>query len=439
VTLRLPLAHGLHARPAARLAELARGYDADVRIVPAATPDATPCRLRSPSAIMALGLRHGDALILMASGPAAQAAIDALADLIETGMGELRPLDQAPVPAAAPAPAPAATAPSAPLQAGERLIAVTAAAGYAIGQAAWLERPEPPRAAASEGAATERARFAQGRAVLAADLDGRAQAQEGSEQAGILIAHRQLLDDEDILDAVDDGIAQGESASQAWHAVMQARAAALRAAPDPHIAQRADDFVDLEWQLQWHLAGQTPPPVALPDAAIVIARDLVPSQVAALSAGQVAGLVTAQGGPTSHVAIIAASTGIPALVAAGPRVLSIAPGTPLLLDATGGMLTVDPDAATWAAAQAEADRRAARKAAAQAAAGEEGRTRDGLRIEVCANLGKRSEAAPAVAAGAEGCGLLRTEFLFLDRASAPSEDEQAEDYTAIAQALDGRP
>jgi hypothetical protein len=120
------------------------------------------------------------------------------------------------------------------------------------------------RARASDGAAAERARFAQGRAALAADLDGRAQAQEGSEQAGILIAHRQLLDDEDILDAVDDGIAQGDSASQAWHAVMQARAAALRAAPDPHIAQRADDFVDLEWQLQWHLAGQTPPPVALP-------------------------------------------------------------------------------------------------------------------------------------------------------------------------------
>ena len=181
VTLRLPLAHGLHARPAARLAELARGYDADVRIVPAATPDATPCRLRSPSAIMALGLRHGDAMILMASGPAAQAAIDALADLIETGMGELRPLDQTPAPAAAPAPpAPDATVPSAPLQAGERLIAVTAAAGYAIGQAAWLERPEPPRGAASDGAAAERARFAQGRAALAADLDGRAQAQEGS-------------------------------------------------------------------------------------------------------------------------------------------------------------------------------------------------------------------------------------------------------------------
>jgi phosphocarrier protein FPr/phosphocarrier protein len=259
------------------------------RIVPAATPDATPCRLRSPSAIMALGLRHGDALILMASGPAAQAAIDALADLIETGMGELRPLDRRPF-----RPQRLPRLPRLPLlhllrcKPGERLIAVTAAAGYAIGQAAWLERPEPPRAA-SEGAAAERARFAQGRAALAADLDGRAQAQEGSEQAGILIAHRQLLDDEDILDAVDDGIAQGDSASQAWHAVMQARAAALRAAPDPHIAQRADDFVDLEWQLQWHLAGQTPPPVALPDAAIVIAAISCPRRLPRCLPGRLPG------------------------------------------------------------------------------------------------------------------------------------------------------
>jgi phosphocarrier protein FPr/phosphocarrier protein len=223
-----------------------------------------PCRLRSPSAIMALGLRHGDALILMASGPAAQAAIDALADLIETGMGELRPLDQAPVPAAA------AACPG--CHCSICSAASRRAADRGDSRRRLCHRPgrlaRTPRTAARQasGAAAERARFAQGRAALAADLDGRAQAQEGSEQAGILIAHRQLLDDEDILDAVDDGIAQGESASQAWHAVMQARAAALRAAPDPHIAQRADDFVDLEWQLQWHLAGQTrrPSPCPMP-------------------------------------------------------------------------------------------------------------------------------------------------------------------------------
>lgn len=439
-TLRLPLAHGLHARPAARLAELAKSYDADVRIVPAATPQATPCRLRSPSAVMALGLRHGDELTLLASGPAAAAVIEALADLIATGMGELRPLGQQAAPTSAPAHKPAESVDTSPIAPGERLMAVTAAAGYAIGQAAWLERPEPPRSAHAAGdAGVEIARFTQALTTFRAALEQRAQDQAGSEQAAILTAHRHLLDDEDILESVGDAMARGDSASLAWQRTMQARAATLRAAPDPHIAQRADDFIDLEWQLQWHLAGQEPPAVSLPEAAIVIARDLVPSQVAALSPAQVAGLVTAQGGPTSHVAIIAASKGIPALVAAGPRVLSIAPGTPLLLDATGATLTVDPDAATWATAQAEAARRQARKAAAQAASGLEGRTSDGLRIEVCANLGKRSEAAPAVANGAEGCGLLRTEFLFLDRASAPDEDEQTADYTAIAQALDGRP
>jgi phosphocarrier protein FPr/phosphocarrier protein len=308
-----------------------------------------------------------------------------------------------------------------------------------MGRAARLERPAPPRAMDSAGAQAESARLAQALAALAADLDARARAPDAGEQAAILSAHRLLLDDEDILADVQAAIARGHSASQAWQETMESRAAALRAAPDPHIAQRAADFIDLEWQLQWHLAGQVPPATALAPDAIVIADDLVPSQVAALPADGVAGIVTALGGPTSHVAIIAASKGIPALVAAGPRVLQIAPDTPLLLDATGGTLTVAPDAATWATAQAEAARRQARKDAAQAASGLEGRTRDGLRIEVCANLGKRAEAAPAVAAGAEGCGLLRTEFLFLDRASAPSEDEQTDDYAAIAQALDGRP
>ncbi|WP_432788026.1 phosphoenolpyruvate--protein phosphotransferase [Novosphingobium rhizosphaerae] len=438
-TLRIPLAHGLHARPAARLAELARTFDAEVRIVPEATPQAAPVRLRSPSAVMALGLRHGDAMALLASGPAAQAAIDALAELIATGMGEGRPLPEtAPAPVVVTPNEPAVAAPAA-LQPGERLHAVTAAAGYAIGAAAWLERPEPPRAAHGQGADAESTRFARALQTLGTDLDRRAQADASGEQAAILAAHRLLLDDEDILADVHAGIARGQSASLAWQHTMETRAAALRAAPDPHIAQRAADFIDLEWQLQWHLAGQEPPAATLPANAIIIAPDLVPSQVAALPVGQVAGIVTAQGGPTSHVAIIAASKGIPALVAAGPRVLDIAPGTPLLLDATGAMLTVSPDAPTWAAAQAEAARRQARKAAAQAASGLEGRTRDGQRIEVCANLGKRAEAAPAVAAGAEGCGLLRTEFLFLDRASAPDEDEQADDYSAIAHALDGRP
>ena len=422
-SLRIPLAHGLHARPSARLAAEARGFDADVRI----EQDAAYVRLRSPSAVMALGLRHGDEVTLVAAGPQAEAALDALAATIASGMGEGRAFAQAP---ATPEPTDSPPAP------GEQMRGVTAAAGFAIGYAASLERPRAPDIAAADPAG-ESARLATALARLRLDLDARAAA-EGTE-AAIAAAHRGLIDDEDILDDIAAAIATGTSASAAWGQAMLTRAAAMRAAPDPHLAERAADFVDLEWQGQWHLAGQTPPAVDLPANAIVIAADLVPSQVAALDAGRVAGLVTAQGGPTSHVAIIAASRGIPALVAAGPRVLAIAAGTPLVLDAGGGALTVAPDAAAWEAAGAEVARRHARKTAATAAAGLEGRTRDGTRIEVFANLGKRAEAAPAIAAGAEGCGLLRTEFLFLDRTSAPGEDEQAEDYAAIATALGGRP
>ncbi|SDA22436.1 phosphoenolpyruvate--protein phosphotransferase [Sphingomonas sp. NFR15] len=426
-TMRVPLAHGLHARPCAKLAGLARGFDAEVRAI----KGDREARLRSPSAMMTLAIAHGDTITIAASGADAHAAVDALADLIATGMDEGKPLaSAAPV-------APVPAVPTAPQREGV-LTGVTASPGFATGIAAHLVRPEPILARTGEGIAAERARFADALAALAVALEAERGA-AGPEQGAIVAAHRALLDDEDLIERTHARIDAGDSAAIAWRSVMSDQADALRAAADPHIAARADDLIDVEVQLQWRLAGQAPPDVALPADAILLADDLVPSQVASLDPARVAGIVTARGGPTSHVAIIAASRGIPALVAAGPRVLTIAAGTPLVLDTAAGTLTVDPDTDGWRHAQAEAAVRAARKAAARTAAMLEGRTLDGTRIEVSANLGKRAEAAPAVAGGAEGCGLLRTEFLFLDRAVAPDEDEQAADYAAIARALEGRP
>ncbi|HEY6870523.1 MAG TPA: phosphoenolpyruvate--protein phosphotransferase [Novosphingobium sp.] len=426
-SVRIPLAHGLHARPAARLAQVARQFDAEIRLV----SEEASARLASPSAVLALGAGHGDTITVAAQGPAARAAVAAVVGMIAGGMDEAAPFPADARESPATAPPPPAAMPAPAMAAGSILIGVCAAPGMGIGPAWLAVRPEPEIEPAGAGLTEERARFAQVRSALLDRL--------GQEANPIFAAHQALLEDPDLLDEVDQAMATGASAGLAWRQVMRGRAAALRRARNPLFAERAADFDDLELRLQWQLAGREMPVPTAPDNAIVIAADLLPSQVAELDPARVAGLALAHGGPTSHAAIIAASKGIPALVALGDALLTVAPGTTLALDADGQRVLVDPPQATRDELAAELAEAGQRAAAAKAAAGQEGRTADGTRIEVFANLGKQADAAPALANGAEGCGLLRTEFLFLDRANAPTEDEQCQEYAAIGTALEGRP
>jgi phosphoenolpyruvate-protein phosphotransferase len=177
----------------------------------------------------------------------------------------------------------------------------------------------------------------------------------------------------------------------------------------------------------------------MPDRAIVLAGELLPSQLLGLDTKRLAGICTAEGGATSHLAILAASMGLPALVAAGPAVRAVAANTPLVLDAEAGFLLVDPPAAELDRIAKLVASRAQANVRDEAAAQQPAITRDGTKIDVYCNLGASEEAAPAVRAGADGCGLLRTEFLFQDRRRAPDEAEQLERYQAIAAALSGRP
>ena len=166
------------------------------------------------------------------------------------------------------------------------------------------------------------------------------------------------------------------------------------------------------------------------EGTVLIADELLPSELLSLPRDRIAGLATAGGGPTSHMAIIAASFGIPTLVAMGPELSRVHEGTRVLLDATRGVLVIDPDETAQARALAAAKHIDSQGDCA---------TRDGERVTLLANLGGLAEVEAALAAGAEGCGLLRTEFLFLDRSEAPSEEEQRSTYQAIADALGGRP
>ena len=425
----VPLVHGIHARPAARIRDLLAGLTADVTL----TRQDRTASARSPVGLLTLAIAFGDEVRIAATGPDAEQAATALAALIESGMGE-KGHAAAPKPAAPVAATPQVTT----LPADGKLSGVTAAPGLAVGQARRFRLPEVQVDTASKGAAEEQARLDAARATLATRLDGEISHAHGAQRA-IAEAHRAMLDDDGILADAAEAIRNGASAGQAWRAAITPQAEALTASGDARLAERADDLRDLERRVLLVLAGTDEAPLAFPPNTILLAEDLLPSQVTALDPDQVIGLCVERGGPTSHAAILAAGLGLPMLVSLGPVLRQIGEETPLILDAGLARLQVAPDAAALAEAHQAVAERAERRAAALAAAARPCHMADGTRIEVFANLGSRADAELAIANGAEGSGLLRTEFLFLDRDTAPSVDEQAADYQAIADTLAGRP
>ncbi|KQM20699.1 PTS galactitol transporter subunit IIC [Sphingomonas sp. Leaf24] len=422
--VRVAMAHGLHARPAAKIGEVARGFVATSWL----GKDGAEARTTGAVGLLGLGVRFGDTIDVIASGPDAREAVAALVTLIESGMGE-RAKQAAPSPVVAPPPPP----PAVTLPEGQ-LAGTLAAPGYTIGTARWLRVAEIAVPVDGQGAAIEAARLDSALSAVRETL-----ATTTGEGAAIRAAHIAFLDDADLREAANTAIGEGRDAGHAWRAATRAQAATLRNLGDARLAERADDLLDLERQVLGELTGTQAEAMTFPTGTILLADDLLPSQVMAIDPASVIGLAVERGGPTSHVAILAATMGLPALVAIGAPLGAVADGATLILDADGGVLHVDPDAATLAEARAHADRRTADRDAALARATEACVTLDGVRIEAFANLGSIEDAKAAMANGAEGSGLLRTEFLFLDRDSAPDATEQAALYGAIAAELDGRP
>jgi phosphoenolpyruvate-protein phosphotransferase len=423
--VRVGLPHGLHARPAALLAQAAGTFGAEIVL----EIGGRRANARSPVGLMALAVRSGDEIEVVATGDDAAAALVALAEALADGQdaGHATPAAE---------PAPLAAPPSdAPLTS---LGGVPAAPGLAIGAAVRLIEPEVAVNEIAGAPEAEAAALAAAVAAVEARLAQRLTA-ESDQGREIVEAHLAFLADPELAAAAQAAIAGGASAGAAWSRAIGGYVDLLRAAGDARMLERAADLNDLKRQVLLALAGEAAAPLALPDNAIVLADDILPSQLMELDPSRVAGLAISRGGPTSHVAILAAAMGIPAVVALGPRLLSIEDGALLILDADEGRLQVAPKPAEIAAAQTRLFERRSRRAMAKATAQALCHTADGVRIEVFANLGAVDEAAGAVANGAEGCGLLRTEFLFMERAAAPDEAEQLAAYQAIAAALDGRP
>ena len=266
-----------------------------------------------------------------------------------------------------------------------------------------------------------------------ADVYAKAKAESGAKQAAIFQAHALMLDDPELLDTVRTAIEkQCVNAESALSDAAEMYAQMLEALDDEYLSARAADVRDVATRILCILLSVAESPCAgLAVPSIILARDLTPSDTVMLDKSLVLGFCTAEGGATSHTAILARGLGLPAVVGAGPDALDVPDGATLVLDGSEGTLLVEPDKEMVAGYRVRQTAAATVLAQARQMAHEPAVTRDGHRVEVVANIGNVEGAQAALEAGAEGVGLLRTEFLYLERDHLPDEDEQYRAYRAI--------
>jgi len=425
---------GLHARPAKVFVNTAKQFESDIRV----KHGEKKVNAKSAISILTLGVECRGEIQITADGRDEDEALEAIRTAVETGLGE----EVKPRPEPAP---PADLLPQeAPVELEEGVLpGVAGAPGIAIGPLFQFRQSEivPEEEAADPG--QERKDLLSAIEAAQAELD---QLHEemvnrvGAQEAEIFEAHMALLDDPELVKAALERVDDGLSASKAWHEVTESQAKELATLKSEILAARAADVRDVGRRVLRILVGAEGGRPRLPQEPVVlVAEDLSPSDTVSMDPSRVLGFCTASGGPNSHTAILARALGLPAIVGAGADVLELANGVEVVLDGTSGVLTVDPGDETLTAAREAKRRRQSRRAAALKAAEEPAVTQDGHRVEIVANIGGVMESRQAAERGAEGVGLLRTEFLFLERANAPTEDEQFEAYRDIAQGIGGQP
>ncbi|GEN25299.1 PTS fructose transporter subunit FruI [Halomonas cupida] len=428
-------AHGLHARPAKVLVQKARESGLTIQLRPA-DGGGQPVSATSLTKVIGLGARRGQQLVLSARGEGAEQALERLAAAFEEGLGEeveafeeSRRSPQINDEAMEVAEAPAVDTP---------FTAVAASPGFAVAPIFVLRTPsfDYPQTAADAAEQHRRlaAAIAEGRVQLRALIESTA----GGEVAAILSMHEEMLSDPELEQAAVEGIHEGLSAEAAWWRAIDTAACAQEQLADRLLAERAADLRDVGRRVLGVLCDVTlPAPPSSPY--ILVTDDIGPSDVARLDTGLVRGIMTARGGATAHSAILARALGIPAVVGAGDGVLALANGAELLLDGESGRVVVEASAERRDRFVARMESHEREAALAWESRFEPAMTADGTRIEVVANLGNTAHARDAVSRGAEGIGLLRTEFLFMAQAEMPDVEAQQALYREALDALDGRP
>jgi len=419
-SIRITHRGGLHARPAALIRKTAQGFSSQSQLHFAGKSASCDSLI----GLMGLGIGEQDEVQVTCRGKDCDAALQALIAALSVAVSEE---PHAPV---------AVTPRLANTEAGV-LQGVCAAPGLVCGplfRLNGIELPQDPgNHSVDEQLQHLDSALEQVRSEIRNTLN-HARQRKAVEEEEIFAAHLALLEDPALLEAATGTIEQGSAAAHAWRDAIQAQCAVLLALGKPLFAERANDLRDLQQRVLRALLGEAWH-FELPAGAIVAAHELTPSDLLQLSAQNAAGICMAEGGATSHVAILARGKGLPCVVALGSEVLDIPPGQRVVLDAVNGRLELTPDDARHAQVHQIRDAQKLRRQEQQALAQAPASTLDGVGIEVAANVASSAEAQIAHENGADGVGLLRTEFLFVDRRTAPDEQEQRQAYQAVLDAM----
>ena len=326
-------------------------------------------------------------------------------------------------------------------------IGVACSPGLAIAKAYILEEPEinidcrciPQNEAEEELRKLDQA-FEQSRQQLEAVYE-KTLLSVGEKDAEIIQAHQMILEDPVFYDEIKEAVTH--ELLRAEHAIskkVEEQVAMFELIDDPYIRERAADVRDVGSRLLKNALGIEIRDISsMKENVIVIGHDITPSLMATLDRNHVKGIIAEVGGATAHTAILARNMEIPAILGASGALGLVSEGQMIAIDGSKGEVTINPDEEEVKAIEKRIERAAVVKSELRQIKDQESRTLDGHHIELVANIGLPMDAEKAVEYGAEGVGLFRTEFLYMDRSSQPDEEEQFEAYKKVLMDMCGRP
>ncbi len=432
---------GLHARPATRFVKLAKSFESEVEIV----KDGKSASAKSAVKLMLLAVKENDEVTVRTKGADEIEAVEALIGYLENPHAGLA---EEPAPAEPDAAAVAGVtlkdepARSAAIEediAGA-LKGVAASEGYVVGPAFAHFPPEikpESRTLSAEDVEIELARFAGAVGAVQARMNASLASDSlSANDRGIIAALRDIAADDELRDEVFAAIRGGTDAVSAVIGAATKIAAEFGQVDDPYLNARADDVQSVGRQICLALLGQADASLDdIPVGAILIAEDIGAWDLARAPLKRIGGIVCGHGGATSHIAIIARSHGIPAVLGLGAQVHELGRARNIALDGHSGHVVANPEGAVLDRFRARIEEAAREREALKAFRDTTPRRADGTVIEVAANIGSLEEIDAAREAGAMGVGLFRTELLFMRHMHLPSEDMQAETYAALAKAF----